>query len=471
MKKIAIIGGGLSGLSAAYTLEKARLAGSPLEYRLFEASPRLGGVLLTEHIEGCVVEAGPDSFLSEKSWAIDFCREIGLGDQLITSNDAERKTYIYVKGRLVPMPDGLMFMVPTKIWPIALSLLFSWSTKLRMAREWFTPTPPAQNSKPVGGPKDESVADFITRHYGHEMVDRLADPLLSGVYGGSASQLSVHSVLPRFVEMETKFGSLGKGMLAARKIAVHGSSRSIFTSLRGGMQQMADTVAEKIPISSLRTNTGIDSLNYENRQWLASFGGQSERFDAVVLAIPAHAAASLMQTLSSEMAEKILEIPYSSSITVAMGFERARLASLPRGFGLLVPRSEAKNIMAITFVHQKFSGRVPAGMGLLRCFLGGARNDQILALEDDAIQKIVREELRQILRVDAEPLFTRLFKWKNAMAQYTVGHTHRMESIQRLAAQLPSFALAGNAYSGIGVPDCIRSGQNAAQKVLAAFSR
>ena len=292
MKKIAIIGGGISGLSAAYTLEKARLAGSPLEYRLFEASPRLGGVLLTEHIEGCVVEAGPDSFLSEKSWAIDFCREIGLGDQLITSNDAERKTYIYVKGHLVPMPDGLMFMVPTKILPIARSPLFSWSTKLRMAREWFTPTPPAQNSKPVGGPKDESVADFITRHYGHEMVDRLADPLLSGVYGGSASQLSVHSVLPRFVEMETKFGSLGKGMLAARKkIAGHLRASGFYLSAR---RNAAD--------GRRRRRKNPDHLPYAQTPALIplitraanghiSIGGQSERFDAVILAVPAHAAA------------------------------------------------------------------------------------------------------------------------------------------------------------------------------------
>ena len=465
MRKIAIIGGGISGLSAAYTLEKARLAGSPLEYRLIEASTRLGGVLLTEHVEGCVVEAGPDSFLTEKSWAINFCREIGLADQLITSNDAERRTYIYVKGRLVPMPDGLAFMVPTNIWPIAVSPLFSLRTKLRMAREWFTSASPAR------GTNDESVADFITRHYGHEMVDRLADPLLSGVYGGSASQLSMQSVLPRFVEMEAKFGSLGKGMVAARKKTLNSSSSPIFTSLRGGMQQMADAVAKKIPPASVRRGAQIDSLQRESGEWNIVTRGQSERFDAVILAVPAHAAALLMQTLSSGMAENLRAIPHSSSITVAMGFDLARLASLPRGFGLLVPHSEGKNIMAVTFVHQKFPGRAPSGMGLLRCFLGGAHNDQIFALNDDDIQKIVSEELRQILHVEATPLFIRIFKWKNAMAQYTIGHTQRIENIQRMAAQLPSFALAGNAYSGIGVPDCIRSGQNAAQLLLTAFSR
>ncbi|HEY1802398.1 MAG TPA: protoporphyrinogen oxidase [Terriglobales bacterium] len=471
MKKIAIIGGGISGLSAAYTLEKARLAGSPLEYRLFEASPRLGGVLLTEHVAGCVVEAGPDSFLTEKSWAVDFCREIGLGDQLITSKDSIRKTYIYLKGQLIPMPDGLAFMVPTKIWPIVFSPLFSLNTKMRMAREWLSSSPSAQNGEPGSGPNDESVADFITRHYGREMVDRLADPLLSGVYGGSASELSVRAVLPRFVEMEAKFGSLSKGMVSARKKALNSSSPPVFTSLRGGMQQMADAVAEKIPPSSLRTNTRIDSLRCESGQWTISTNGESERFGAVVLAAPAHAAASMLQISSPDLAKELREIPYSSSVTVAMGFDQTSLASLPTGFGFLVPRSENKNIMAVTFVHQKFPGRAPAGMGLLRCFLGGTHNDQLLALNEDAIQKIVREELRQNLGLDAEPLFTGIFKWKNAMAQYTVGYARRMENIQRLAAQIPCFALAGNAYSGIGVPDCIRSGQNAAQQVLTALSR
>jgi oxygen-dependent protoporphyrinogen oxidase len=469
VKKIAIIGGGISGLAAAYTLEKARLAGSPLEYRLFEASPRLGGVLLTQHVEGCVVEAGPDSFLTGKSWAIDFCREIGLGDQLITSNDAERKTYIYLKGRLVPMPDGLAFMVPTKISPIAFSPLFSLNTKLRMAREWFLSAPAAQNGGTGDEPNDESVANFIARHYGHEMVDRLADPLLSGVYGGSASQLSVQAVLPRFVEMEAKFGSLGKGMVAARKNALRSPSRPIFTSLRAGMQQIADAVAANIPPSSVHTTTPIDSLHHEDGQWIASIGSESERFDAVILAVPANAATSMLQTSFPDLAQDLREIPYSSSVTVAMGFGQTRLASLPRGFGFLVPRSEGKNIMAVTFVHQKFPGRAPVRMGLLRCFLGGDRNDQILTLDETAIQKIVREELRQTLHVDAEPRFTRIFKWKNAMAQYTVGHARRVENIQRLAAQLPSFALAGNAYSGIGVPDCIRSGQNAAKQVLTSL--
>src|SRR5271170_8075155 len=211
MKRIAIIGGGISGLSAAYTLEKKRQSGTPVEYVLFESSPRLGGVLVTDSVDGCVVEAGPDSFLTEKTWAADLCVKIDLGDQLIGSNDSERKTYILAKGKLVVIPDGLTFMVPTKIMPTVLSPLFSVRTKIRMAAEWF--------HLPRKGDEDETVAEMVERHYGSEMVDLLADPLLSGVYGGEASQLSVRAVLPRFADMESKYGSLGRALLGVRKEA------------------------------------------------------------------------------------------------------------------------------------------------------------------------------------------------------------------------------------------------------------
>src|SRR5580692_732138 len=225
MTRIAIIGGGISGLSAAFTLEEKRQSGAPIEYVLFEASPRLGGVLLTDHVDGCLIEAGPDSFISEKPWAADLCRKIGLGDQLIGSNDADRKTYIVVRkndrDRLVVMPDGLMFMVPTKIMPTVMSPLFSLGTKMRMAAEWFHPP------HKVAG--DETVAQLVERHYGSEMVDLLADPLLSGIYGGEASQLSVRAVLARFAEMEARYGSLGRAMLAARKKAPKGPARPLFT--------------------------------------------------------------------------------------------------------------------------------------------------------------------------------------------------------------------------------------------------
>jgi oxygen-dependent protoporphyrinogen oxidase len=469
MRRIAIIGGGISGLSAAFYLEKARQQGAPLEYVLFESSPRLGGSLLTEHADGCLIEAGPDSFLTEKPWAADLCRELGIGDQLIGSNDADRKTYILVKGRLAAIPDGLMFMVPTKILPVVFSPLFSLGAKVRMAQEWFHPP------RPAGG--DETVAALVERHYGPEMVDRLADPLLSGVYGGEASGLSVRAVLPRFAEMETKHGSLGRGMLAARKRMAKNNAapRPLFTSLKDGMQQLVDAILERLPREALRTATNVHELRREmpragapapqtNLWRVTADNCGTGNFDAVILATPAPAAVALLAPVQAELAAELRGIPYSSSVTVTLGYERSGLR-LPPGFGFLVPRSEGKRMLACTFVHNKFSHRAPRDCALIRCFLGGARDEEVLGWPDQQIEIAVRKELRDVLWLTAQPLFCRVYKWRGAMAQYGVGHLERLQRIERLRQQLPGLALAGNGYRGIGVPDCVRSGKEAAAAV------
>jgi protoporphyrinogen/coproporphyrinogen III oxidase len=460
MKRIAIVGGGISGLAAAFVLEERRLAGNSLEFVVYESGPRFGGVLSTEQVDGCIVEAGPDSFLTEKPWAADLCRQVGLEDQLIGSNDGDRKTYILLKGKLVPLPDGLMFMVPTKLAPMLLSPLFSTGTKLRMVREWrFTPR---------GLRSDESVAALVQRHYGAEMVERLTDPLLCGVYGGDASQLSVRAVLPRFVEMESKYGSLGRGMLAARKkVTPSGSGAPIFTSLKGGMQQLAETLVARISPSALRASTSVEAIQRQDRGWVVSAGYASDYFDAVILAIPATAAVPLLEINCADLASELKAISYSSSMTVALGFGKDVRSALPPGFGFLVPRVEGKRMLAATFVHNKFPHRAPEDRALIRCFLGGSRDEQALELSDEEILAIVREELRQILGLKAEPLFTRIYRWKGAMAQYNVGHLERLQRIERLLQQLPALALAGNAYRGIGVPDCVRSGEAAVEQVLA----
>ena len=461
MKRIAIVGGGISGLAAAFALAERRRAGESLDFVIYESGPRFGGVLATEQIDGCLVEAGPDSFLTEKPWASDLCRRLGMEDQLIGSNDGDRRTYIVVKGRLVPMPDGLMFMVPTQLVPAMLTSLFSASTKFRMMREWRSP--PRQSTA------DESVAALVERHYGAEMVERLADPLLSGVYGGEASQLSVRAVLPRFVEMEAKYGSLGRGILAARKHAKHGPARPpIFTSLKDGMQQLAEALVARFSPDALRPNTPVTAVQRQDRGWVVSAGYASDHFDAVIVATPAPAAAPLFEITCNELAAELKSIAYSSSMTVALGFDKNVRASLPPGFGFLVPRSEGKRMLAATFVHNKFPHRAPEDCALLRCFLGGSRDEQVLQLADEEILGIVREELRQMIGLKAEPLFTRVYRWKGAMAQYTVGHLDRLQRIERLLKRLPGLALAGNAYRGIGVPDCVRSGEAAAQQVLAA---
>ena len=462
MKRIAIIGGGISGLSAAFTIDEKRQSGTPVQYVLFESGPRLGGVVLTDRVDGCLVEGGPDSFLTEKPWAAELCGKIGLADQLIGSNDSERKTYIVTKGKLVEMPAGLMFMVPTKIMPTVRSPLFSLRTKLRMAAEWF--------HAPRKASEDETVAEMVKRHYGSEMVELLADPLLCGIYGGDASHLSVRAVLPRFADMESKHGSLGRGMLKARRkmsAAANVPARPLFSSFKDGMQQMIDALVARLDASALQKSAPVLSVIRQNNGWTVSAGYQTDHFDAVIIATPAHAASVLLESTDENLSRDLGEIQYSSSVTVTFGYDEKVRNSLPPGFGFLVPRSEGRRMLAATFIHNKFPHRAPENRALVRCFLGGARDKQILQVTEAEIVGVVRNELREIVGISAEPLFARVYKWKSAMAQYSVGHLERLQRIELLRQNLPGLALAGNGYNGIGVPDCVRSGIEAASKILA----
>ncbi len=468
MKRVAIVGGGISGLSAAFYLERARRQGTPVEYTLFESAARLGGVMWSERAEGCLIEAGPDSFLTEKPWANTLCRDLGIEDQIVGSNDDARKTFILVNGRLVPLPDGLMFMVPTKLLPTVFTPLFSWGTKLKMAGELLA------RPRPPDG--DESAADFVARHYGDEVVDRLADPLLSGVYGGDADSLSVRAVLPRFVEMEARYGSLSRGMLKARsrmKAALAQAPRSerrgkaLFSSIRDGMQQLVDAVSAQLSPRAIRLSTPLRGLALQGREWLAlKEGGGAEPFDHVIAATPAYTAAALLREADRRLAAILEEIPYSSSVTVALGYDAAQFAGEPEGFGFLVPWSEKKRLRACTYVHNKFPHRAPPERRLLRVFLGGTRDKEVLSLSDPEILSTVTRELQQIIGLDAQPRFSRVYRWNRAMAQYAVGHLERVAAIERLRRELPGLSLAGNAYKGIGVPDCVRTGMDAAGDVL-----
>jgi len=461
--KIAIIGGGISGLSAAFRLERARRDGADIRYTLFESSGRLGGVMRTERVDGCLIEAGPDSFLSEKQSAAELCRELGIADQLVGSNDAHRRTYILVKGRLIEMPDGLQFMVPTKLLPTITTPLLSVGTKLRMACEFFA-SPHTSNG-------DESAAAFVERHFGSEVVDRLADPLLAGVYGGSAERLSVRAVLPRFLDMEAKYGSLSRAMLAAMKKRPTNGPRPIFTSMKDGMQQLVDVVVAQLDPRAIRTGSRIKALGREGEDWIIlRQDGTAEKFDRVIIATPAYIAGGLLRSVEPRLASLLGDISYSSSVTVALGYAAAgydgRGAKREDGFGFLVPRSEGKRLLACTFVHNKFPHRAPEGQLLLRVFLGGSNDAAVLEIPDEEILRIVRVELRQILGLTAEPAFSRIYRWERSMAQYEVGHLERVAEIERLRAVVPGLALAGNAYRGIGVPDCIKSGMDAAAETL-----
>ena len=463
MKQVAIIGGGISGLTASFHLEKARALGADLRYSIIEAGQRLGGSMFSDRVEGCLVEAGPDSFLTEKPWALTLCKELGIDDQLIGSNDAQRKTYIVVNNRLIAMPDGLMFMVPTKLVPTALSPLFSWGTKVRMARELLHPPRPMEN--------DETVGELVERHFGPEVVDRLADPLLSGVYGGDANKLSARAVLPRFVEMEEKYGSLSKAMLAAhnkmRAMAGKQAPRPLFSSLKNGMQQMVDAIIARLDQSALRLRTRVRAVYPQGDRWrLAIDMGGNETFDAVILATPANVAGALLEAVDRDLADDLLGVTYSSSVTVTLGYHMDQLKHLPPGFGFLVPRSEGRRMLACTFVHNKFPHRAPVDKGILRCFLGGARDEAVLNLTDDEIVDTVRKELRSIVKLEARPIFDRVYRWRGAMAQYESGHITRIARIEKRLKDIPGLEVAGNAYHGIGVPDCIREGMNAANAVV-----
>ncbi len=470
MKQVAIVGGGVSGLAAATAIQRAKEAGADVEFTLFERSDRLGGVMVTEHIDDCLIEAGPDSFLSEKTYGADFCKTFGLGDQIIGSNDEERKTYIVVKNRLIPMPDGLMFMVPTKILPTVTTPLFTWGTKIKMGLEFF--------SKPRVTNGDETVGDMVRRHYGQEVVERLADPLLSGVYGGDADSLSVRAVLPRFADMERKYGSLSRGMLVARqkmaemtkKAGPNYKPRPLFSSLKYGMQQLVDAVIAYLPAPRTHTGVEVASLAKNGSKWAVTVDGETRIFDALIIATPAHIAGKLLAPMDASLSADLSGVSYSSSVTVAATYNRSDLANMPPGFGFLVPKPERRRVRALTFVHNKFPHRAPAEKGILRVFLGGLSDEGVLALSDDEILSTVRRELREILNLEASPRTERIYRWNKAMAQYGPGHLDRVKRIQQSVAASPGLALAGNAFQGIGVPDCIASGLNAANAVLDKLS-
>lgn len=455
MKRIAILGGGITGLSAAYHLEKARKGGAEVEYTLFEAGPRLGGVIHTERVADCVLETGPDSFLSAKPWARALAEEAGLGGELIFSNDHQRKTYILDRGRLIAMPDGLMMMVPTAAWPVALSPLFSFKTKVRMGLELLRgPAAPA----PVG---DESVADFVRRHFGDEAVAKLAEPLLAGVYGGDASHLSARSVLSMFVEMEKKSKSLVRGMLAARrKRGAH--PQPLFTSLKGGLGQLIDALAKALPAPSVRMNTTVERLAREGEGWTASIeGAQEGPFTHVVCALPADGAASTLREIDGGLAESLAGIPYAGAITLSLIYDGGGIR-LPAGFGFLVPKGEGRQMIACTFVHNKFSFRAPEEKVIIRVVLSSG-----MERPDDELVRVVRGELREILGLEAEPISSLVQRWPRALPQYAVGHQERVAKLEAMAKEHPGLLLCGSYLRGVGIPDCVREGRAAADKVLA----
>jgi protoporphyrinogen/coproporphyrinogen III oxidase len=436
-----IVGAGISGLSAAYYLAQK---GAPS--LLLDPRPRPGGVIETVRAGGFTIEAGPDSFLAAKPEAFNLIRELGLESDVISSNDHLRKTFIRKRGRMVEMPEGLVMMVPTKIMPLALSPLLGWPTKIRMGLEFFRRPGPKQ--------PDRSIAEFIEDHYGAETVDYLAEPLLSGVYGGDPRNLSIRSVLPRFADMADRYGSLTRGVLANRPKKSAGAG-PLFRTLKGGLGQMVDALIASIRGKAELRQASVETIQPAPYGFRIRAGGEWIEAANVVIACEAHNAALLLE---GRLAELLSGIGYSSSIVMAFAYDAP--PPMP-GFGFLIPLKERRRIVACTWLGVKFDHRVPAGKTLARCFLSG---------EDDPDPMAIHRELCDLTGLRAAPLFHRIFKWPRSMAQYRVGHAARVAESQSLARQTPGLHLIGNAYSGIGIPDCIRSGKQAAEAILSRAS-
>jgi oxygen-dependent protoporphyrinogen oxidase len=459
-----IIGGGISGLSAAYYLSKA---GAPST--IIERRPRLGGVIETEQLDGCVLEGGPDSYLSVKPAATQLIREVGLGDHIIGSNDHLRVTYIWRNGRLVPLPDGLMMIAPTKIAPLVATNLLSWSTKIRMGLEYL------RRPKPNGVP-DRSVAEFITDHYGVESLEYLAEPLLSGVYGGDPGRLSALSVLPRFVELETKYGSLSRGILKERSRAArepHPAEPAeppgtLFRTLRNGLGELVDELSRRIAATTRIIYGNAEALERAGAAYRIRVNGEWLACEHIALACPAYESAALLRAIDGELAQLLDQVEYSSSLTLSLVYDKTEFGGPLNGFGFLVPKRERERLVACTWVHNKFSHRAPDDKVILRCFFGGVSDPAILSESDESLSAIAKQELRRILRVAIEPRFAKIARWPRSMAQYTVGHQERVKQIEARVRQTRGLDLAGNAYYGIGIPDCVKTGRDAARRIIAA---
>lgn len=441
-----VVGGGIAGLSAAYDLKRAGV-----DCTLFEKNPRLGGVIETCKWEDCTIDAGPDSFISAKPEALALCKELGLESEVIGSNDHLRTTYIQKHGRLVALPDGVMMIVPSKIMPMVKSPLLSWATKIRMGFELLR-RPPKSPSP------DRSVAAFVVDHFGQETLDYLAEPLLSGVYGGDPAELSVASILPRFVDMETKYGSLGRAVMSAKRPPGGGS---LFRSLKSGMSSMVEKVACGLDVR----HENVETIE-RNGRFRVRAGGEWMEADDVILACPAWSAADMLGGAEPELADVLDEIPYSSSLTLTVIYDAETFDGRRAGFGFLVPRCERKRLAAATFVGTKFPFRAPDNRIILRLFFGGANDEAILGESNETILAIAREELGRILNLTADPMFHMISRWPRSMAQYTVGHAQRIQEIKDRTAAIPGLHLAGNGYDGIGIPDCVRTGRAAAKKII-----
>jgi oxygen-dependent protoporphyrinogen oxidase len=504
--RIVIIGGGITGLAAAHrVLERSAESRIPLMVTLLEAGPRAGGVIQTNHRDGFLLERGPDSFISEKPWALDLANRLGLPSHIIETNQSHRRSFIVRRGRLLPVPEGFHLLAPSRLWPFVTSEIFSWPGKARMALDLLLPRrkPNAESDVEM----DESLAGFVRRRLGQEALERMAQPMVGGIYTADPETLSLQATMPRFLEMERTHRSLiralwrqGSGQPAGgvvnrtsagerSRLTASGPRYSIFLSLDQGMQLFVDKLVERISgfelrpagaqqrmTGEIRLNTRVESMtpDYENdpAKWkLRTSHDETLVADAVCMALPAPAGARLLQDADSLLADELNGISYASSATINLAYRRPDIPHALDGFGFVVPFIERRSLIACTFSSVKFAGRAPEGCVLLRAFVGGALQPEMLKLEDAEVIARVRKDLRDLLGIQVAPLFSELTRWDQSMPQYHVGHLGKVRRIQERVDGLPNLTLAGNAYSGPGIPDCIRGGEAAADQMLAMLAK
>ena len=465
--KLVVVGGGITGLAAAHrAVELARERSTAVDLTLIEARARLGGTIATEHAGGFLIESGPDSFLSEKPWALALCRRLGVENRLVRTDDRFRKVFVWRDGRLHALPDGFQLLAPTKLGPFITSGLFSWPGKLRMALDLVLPR---------GVFDDESLGAFVRRRLGREALERVAQPLVAGIYTADPDDLSLAATMPRFRELERRERSVVLGLWRAnRKVPPAGTSGgrwSLFVTFQDGMEELVTTLASRLPPGTALLKHRADGIERHGHGWrVLSAEGAAVEADRVIVAAEAYTTSRLLRYVDPALATLLGEIPYASSATVTLGYRRGDVPNPLDGFGFVVPRTERRAVLACTFSSVKYPGRAPEGHALLRCFVGGALNEGILQSDDGAMVAGTRDELRQALGVTAEPVLTRVSRWPKAMPQYHVGHGGRVETIERCAAAIPGLHLAGGAFRGVGIADCVRSGEAAAEQALGSES-
>ena len=464
-RRVAVIGGGITGLAAAHRLRELDPA---VEVDLFEASDSLGGVLQTHREQGYLLELSADNFITNVPWALDLCRRIGYDHQLVETRSENRRALVVHRGRLVPVPEGFLLMAPNKLWPIVTTPILSWRGKLRLLAELIVP-----RCREAG---DESLASFVRRRLGRETFERLVQPLVGGIYTADSEQLSLAATLPRFQEMERRHGSLIRATWKdrlANKSGGSGARYTLFMAPREGMSDLIDALVAKIPSHSLHLNSPIARLERTPEgRWLVHLVtpnpelSTANSYSAIILAAPAPAASRILADAAPSLAADLARIPYAGTAIALVGYRRDQITHPLDGFGFVVPEVEQRTILAASFSSQKFDGRAPAGHVLLRVFLGGAARPALVHLEEDKLRQIVIRELGELLGASGEPELFQIARWGGAMPQYHLGHLDLVAKIEAQAAAFPGLALAGNAYHGVGVPNCIHSGELAAERVV-----